>query len=367
MTGAVEKTSGGTVLAQVSYTYDALGNRIGMDENGAQTWTLYDGHASIMDFNGSGSLEMRYLNGPTRDLVDSVIARESAGGTVAWYLPDRLGTVRDLINNSGAIIDHIDFSAFGTVLDQSDPSEGDRMMGFAGMELDSVTGMNLAVYRVQDPATGRWASRDPLGFAAGDLDLYRFVANDPSTLGDPSGLKFGRPGGLIGDPAEEELLAELAKRLGVPLKSLKGIQNSKAWQCVKNAKTIVHVRFLDTGINYGGTHLPNEDGTITISVNPARYISVTANHRRTPSILLDALIHEILHAALQVKCGDLGGGINDRPHDPNYPNGYSNGSDLNDAGQKYIDTLLGPVDLPPELPDVPDRYDPDEPKLGKLP
>ena len=43
-----------------------------MDENGTQTWTLYDGSTPIMDFNGSGSLEMRYLNGPTGDLVDSV-------------------------------------------------------------------------------------------------------------------------------------------------------------------------------------------------------------------------------------------------------------------------------------------------------
>jgi RHS repeat-associated protein len=159
-----------------------------MNENGAQTWTLYDGSDPIMDFNSSGSLEMRYLNGPTGDLVDTVIARESAGGTVAWYLPDRLGTVRDLINNSGTIIDHIDFSAFGTVLDQSDPSEGDRMMGFAGMELDSVTGMNLAVYRVQNPGTGRWTSQDPLGFGAGDADLSAFVGNDPSTVADPTGL-----------------------------------------------------------------------------------------------------------------------------------------------------------------------------------
>ena len=29
----------------------------------------------IMDFNGSGSLEMRYLNGPTGDIVDTVLAR----------------------------------------------------------------------------------------------------------------------------------------------------------------------------------------------------------------------------------------------------------------------------------------------------
>jgi RHS repeat-associated protein len=141
----------------------------------------------VMDFNGSGSLEMRYLNGPTGDLVDTVIARESAGGTIAWYLPDRLGTVRDLINNSGSIIDHIDFSAFGTVLAQSAPSEGDRMMGFAGMELDSVTGMNLAVYRVQDPGTGRWDSQDPLGFFAYDTNLYRYVTNDPANESDPQG------------------------------------------------------------------------------------------------------------------------------------------------------------------------------------
>ena len=40
MPTAVEKTSGGTRLESVTYTYDALDNRIGMDENGTQTWTL---------------------------------------------------------------------------------------------------------------------------------------------------------------------------------------------------------------------------------------------------------------------------------------------------------------------------------------
>ena len=194
MTGAVEKTSTGTILAQVTYTYDALDNRIGMDENGTQTWTLYDGSDPIMDFNGSGSLEMRYLNGPTGDLVDTVIARESAGGTIAWYLPDRLGTIRDLINNSGSIIDHVDYSAFGTQLDESSPSNGDRMMGFAGMERDTVTGLNLAVNRVQNPGTGRWTSQDPDGFRPGDPDLYRYVGNRPTDAADPAGLGDGPAG-----------------------------------------------------------------------------------------------------------------------------------------------------------------------------
>jgi hypothetical protein len=38
-----------------------LDNRLGMDENGMQTWTLYEPATSdaIVDFNGSGSLTMR--------------------------------------------------------------------------------------------------------------------------------------------------------------------------------------------------------------------------------------------------------------------------------------------------------------------
>ena len=174
-----------------------------MDENGTQTWTLYDGSDPIMDFSSGGSLEMRYLNGPTGDLVDTVIARESAGGTIAWYLPDRLGTIRDLISNSGSIIDHVDYSAFGTVLDESSPTNGDRMMGFAGMERDTVTGLNLAVNRVQNPGTGRWKSQDPLGFAAGDDDLYRYVGNSPTYAVDPKGLQEKVPDPGVGAKGPE--------------------------------------------------------------------------------------------------------------------------------------------------------------------
>ena len=62
------------------------------------------------------------------------------------------------------------------------------MTGFAGLERDTVTGLNLAVFRAQNPATGRWTSEDPLRFAAGDADLYRYVRNNATSLGDPSGL-----------------------------------------------------------------------------------------------------------------------------------------------------------------------------------
>jgi hypothetical protein len=39
-----------------------------------------------------------------------------------------------------------------------------------------------------DSAAGRWTTEDPIGFRAGDANLFRFVGNSPTNLTDPSGL-----------------------------------------------------------------------------------------------------------------------------------------------------------------------------------
>ncbi len=43
--------------------------------------------------------------------------------------------------------------------------------------------------RYYDPKTGRWISQDPLGFDAGDSNLYRYVENRTTGETDPSGLE----------------------------------------------------------------------------------------------------------------------------------------------------------------------------------
>lgn len=40
-----------------------------------------------------------------------------------------------------------------------------------------------------DPNLGRWMQQDPIRFAAGDVNLYRFVGNNPTNFVDPSGLQ----------------------------------------------------------------------------------------------------------------------------------------------------------------------------------
>jgi hypothetical protein len=51
------------------------------------------------------------------------------------------------------------------VLDESYATNGDRFMGFAGMERETITGLELAVERVENPVSGRWDTEDPSGLS----------------------------------------------------------------------------------------------------------------------------------------------------------------------------------------------------------
>jgi hypothetical protein len=44
-----------------------------------------------------------------------------------------------------------------------------------------------------DPTIGRWLSEDPIGFEAGDANLYRYVGNGPAIYVDPTGLFVAWP------------------------------------------------------------------------------------------------------------------------------------------------------------------------------
>ena len=184
-----EKDSGGTTIEQATYTYDALDRRIGIDDNSTQAWITYDGSQAYADFNGSGSLTNRYLNAQA---VDQLLARTSSGGTTAWYLNDHLGSVRDVVTFSQmgvTILDHIAYDPYGNIIQETSSSNGDRMK-YGQLQWDAVAQVYLAINRPFDAISGRWISPDPLGFKAGDANLYRYVGNDSVASIDPSGLYY---------------------------------------------------------------------------------------------------------------------------------------------------------------------------------
>ncbi|HEY3413117.1 MAG TPA: RHS repeat-associated core domain-containing protein [Armatimonadota bacterium] len=55
-----------------------------------------------------------------------------------------------------------------------------------GAYTDAGTGLVLMTHRYYDPATGRWLTRDPIGYNGG-INLYGYVGGDPVNGSDPSG------------------------------------------------------------------------------------------------------------------------------------------------------------------------------------
>ena len=49
-------------------------------------------------------------------------------------------------------------------------------------------------HRYQHPKLGRWSTRDPLGYIAGDRNLYNFVGGGPASYADSTGLGTGFQG-----------------------------------------------------------------------------------------------------------------------------------------------------------------------------
>jgi RHS repeat-associated protein len=197
----VDQVVGGDESTLATYGYDLLNRRVEVTEGGNTTFTVYHDPKStvpLLDFDWSGDLTARYLGGPTPSGVDAVLARDTPSGGVAWYLTDRLGTVGDLVNNSGTVIDHIDYSAFGQVLAQTNSANGDRFT-FAGMQYDATTQMYFDQARYYDASSGRFISQDPLQFQSNTENFYAYTSNSPTDFTDPSGLgAWGVFGGLAG-------------------------------------------------------------------------------------------------------------------------------------------------------------------------
>lgn len=61
------------------------------------------------------------------------------------------------------------------------------LFGYAGMQWDTTTGLYNDGARWYDAAVGRFVTQDPIGFAGGDANLYRYVGNSPTNFTIPRG------------------------------------------------------------------------------------------------------------------------------------------------------------------------------------
>jgi RHS repeat-associated protein len=188
----------GDPIQTLDYAYDVLDRRIEKSDTPAvgPAYTeryVYDGEHLALKFGGS-ALANRYLHGPVIDqiLADEQVSSLSSPGDVLWPLVDNLGTVRDLAEyDSGTgdtvIVNHISYDAYGGSRSETNAAV-DHLFGYTGREWDAEADLQHNRARWYDPAVGRWLSEDPIGFQAGDVNLSRYVGNEPIGKVDPKGL-----------------------------------------------------------------------------------------------------------------------------------------------------------------------------------
>ncbi|WP_342596963.1 RHS repeat-associated core domain-containing protein [Cyanobacterium aponinum UTEX 3222] len=184
--------SSGNVLQVVELSYDMFGQRLSKVVDGVATYFVYDRDDVILDFVDDGNgveLDMRYLHG---NQVDEVLAQEDGNGDVVWLLTDHLGTIRDLLDNTGDVVNHLTYDSYGNVVSETDATVDSRYR-FTGREWDEEIDLYYYRARYYSGQTGRFISVDPIFFDSGTYNLYGYVDNNPINSIDPSGNAIALP------------------------------------------------------------------------------------------------------------------------------------------------------------------------------
>ena len=107
------------------------------------------------------------------------------------FLPDALGTVRDVVDDTGSVIRSMEFQEHGQLLNSSGSGTISPKTYQGGLSVNDDrddSGLYLMGNRHFESARlGRFISRDPIGFAGG-LNLFNGHSTSPVTMVDPSGL-----------------------------------------------------------------------------------------------------------------------------------------------------------------------------------
>jgi RHS repeat-associated protein len=139
------------------------------------------------------------------ELTADGLVVEAPGGEAALLaaaLPERLWAQQDanwnvtaLVDTAGVPVERYAYDPFGAVsvlnpdwTPDADGSDYGWQYLFQGLRRSAESGLSDARNRWYSSTLGRWITSDPIGYAAGDPNLYGFLGNRPNDATDPSGL-----------------------------------------------------------------------------------------------------------------------------------------------------------------------------------
>ena len=178
------------------FTYDGDGLRTNAKKQTPQQpngvfylkYWLYDGNQPVAEYDVFGN------NSPTLYTTntfgaDGLVSEDNLGnGGSTFYLFDERGNVSQRTSSTGSVLSSDLYDAYGSCTTSSGVVNADEWgyEGQAGYQTDDQTGLILCTHRYYDPSTGRWLTRDPMGYDGG-INLYEYVGNDPGNRVDPNG------------------------------------------------------------------------------------------------------------------------------------------------------------------------------------
>lgn len=202
----------------VNYKYDGLGRRIEKEVDSAVIQYIYDNEDILLELDGSNNIVARYTHVPG---IDEPLITEKDGQSF-FYHADGLGSITELTDTIGTVVQSYTYSSFGKIESQLDPNFV-QPYTFTSREFDPETGLYYYRARAYDPAIGRFLSEDPIRFNGGDINLYPYVMNNPVNLTDPTGegviLFVACAAGQLGNAI---LTGIEVSRLGDQLEEIKG-------------------------------------------------------------------------------------------------------------------------------------------------
>jgi len=142
---------------------------------------IYDNEDILLELDGTNNITARYTHGPG---IDEPLIMEKAGASF-FYHADGLGSITEITNQSGTIVQAYTYSSFGKIESQLDPTFV-QPYTFTAREFDPETGLYHYRERQYDWRTGRFTTQDPIGFLGG-INFYVYVWNNPAKFTDPFG------------------------------------------------------------------------------------------------------------------------------------------------------------------------------------
>ncbi|HQY58231.1 MAG: RHS repeat-associated core domain-containing protein [Nitrospira sp.] len=168
-----------------SFAYDGLGRRKSKTINGTTTGFWYDGVDILAELSGS-TPTATYIRSLSID--EPFIRRHAAGDE--FYQTDALGSSVVLTDINGATQTAYTFEPNGAT---TITGISTNPFQYTGRESDA-TSLYYFRARYYDPKVHRFLGEDPIGFSAGDVNLYAYVGNSPINYSDVRGLCMD-PGG----------------------------------------------------------------------------------------------------------------------------------------------------------------------------